>query len=77
MAKTNAERQRERWERLRAAVAERDQLRAQVGILTTEIERLEDELGAALEPGRAPRCPIHGCELACPQCHREGGWDSA
>jgi len=76
MAKTNAQRQQERWDRLRAASAERDQLAAEVERQAAEIERLETELSDALEPGRAPRCRIHDCELACPQCHRDESWEA-
>ena len=68
-------RQKRRREKLLAAEAERDRLAAELERATEYIAELETQLEA--ERSGRHRCHTHGTELACPQCHREGGWQSA
>jgi hypothetical protein len=65
-----AERQARRRAKLVAAMAQRDQLAAEVDRQAAEIERLETELADALDNRKPARCPTHGSELACPQCYQ-------
>jgi cell division protein FtsB len=75
MGASAAERQRDYRRRQAAARDELEVLRARVPALEADVERLSAELEDALASRSAGRCAVHGTELACPRCYREGSWE--